>query len=200
MHLGYGRSVQMRSEPSNAYSRSNRNSDTRPIQGARPRSGLGLRIRAKRHIRCDCEEVRQSWSDPRGLLMYPDRAAERAPSSVSTGIRQRDGAFRRCRREQPCVDDVAEHAPGRALGQPRNARCLAAIDPAADQGYRAEGARLRVSACRCARHGALGGRPDCRGRRGSPMKVTWSRQTFRNQSVKSTSALRERLPRPSRSP
>ena len=66
--------------------------------------------------------------------MVPDRAAERALQRID-GKPQRDGAFRRCRREQPCVDNVAEHAPGSAHGQPRNAGCLAAIDPAADQGF-----------------------------------------------------------------
>ena len=34
---------------------------------------------------------------------------------------QRDGALRRCRREQPRIDNVAEHPPSSALGQPRDA-------------------------------------------------------------------------------
>ena len=104
------------------------------IQGARPRSGLDrvfapndtsgaiARMCGNRcPIRAVCSCLR---TEPR---KEPLQRIDRKP--------QRNGAFRRCRREQPCVDNVAEHAPGSALGQPRNAGCLAAIDPAADQGF-----------------------------------------------------------------
>ena len=48
-------------------------------------------IRAKRHIRCYCEHVRQSLSNPRGLLMSPDRVAERAPPAYRPEIAVRRG-------------------------------------------------------------------------------------------------------------
>ena len=71
-------------------------------------------IRAKRHIRCDCEDVRQSLSVPRALLMYPDRTAERAPPAYRPETAARRGlsalptraALRRqCRRARagPCA-------------------------------------------------------------------------------------------------
>ena len=72
-----------------------------------PRRGIGIRIpghtrgetaqwarqgiRAKRYIRCDCEDLRQSLSDPRGLLMYPDRTAERAPPAYRPETAARRG-------------------------------------------------------------------------------------------------------------
>ena len=122
------------------------------IQGARPRSGLD-RVSAPNDTSGAIARTCGNRG-PIGAVRSCIRIEPRKePLQRIDRKPQRDGAFRRCRREQSCADNVAEHAPGSALGQPRNARCLAAIDPAADQGFvqqaaQANTARRAVPRCR----------------------------------------------------